>query len=502
MLQPGAVLQTRYAIDSLIGAGGMGRVYLSRQTMLKGRRLAIKEIAFDTVPESERTAAMEAFRREAETLAGLSHPNLVDVKDCFEEEGKVYLVMDFIDGETLEDLVSRQGPLPVETVLEYARQLCTVLTYLHSCDPPVIFRDLKPSNVMLDQAGVVRLVDFGLAQVQDGRSRARRTEGTPGYAPVEQMLDIEIPCDRRSDIYGLGATIYHLVSGRTPIDACARLVDDALQAPADMAIDIPAWLSDGIMRMMALRPDDRYETVLEVRDMLDGHQRTRPTYLAPVLPALFERITAATHPVLEPEAFLRDLLGRRHDVTVLDFENDRLQFTCSQRFRIAPREVYFVVRGHEAPVRVACRVVDTGYEADRVTVEVQLFNIPLAVHRVLRDCFKRTLRVEARQPRQTSRRGVSLHVWIHHLELDAWAADLSLSGCRLVTADPLPLGRRLSCCIVLDDLVLPDIEVEGEVRWSRAHGDGFESGVAFTVVDPRTRDALRLYLEQPVLLTA
>ncbi|HIQ04232.1 MAG TPA: serine/threonine protein kinase, partial [Anaerolineae bacterium] len=150
MLTPGSVLQSRYRIVKTLGVGGMGAVYLALDKRLADREVAVKEMIPDpNASLAEQTQAQQQFQREASLLASLDHPNLPKVYDYFSEGGKHYLVMDYVDGETLEDILKRTpGYLPESQVLDWAAQLCDVLTYLHTRQPPVIFRDLKPGNIM------------------------------------------------------------------------------------------------------------------------------------------------------------------------------------------------------------------------------------------------------------------------------------------------------------------------------------------------------------------
>ncbi|HEY4003412.1 MAG TPA: serine/threonine-protein kinase, partial [Candidatus Xenobia bacterium] len=211
MLEPGETLQGRYTVDQILGQGGRGIVYLARQDLLGGRRVAIKETHFEFVMPEEQTEAVAQFQREARLLASLEHKNLVDVKDFFEENGNLYLVMDFVEGETLEEILERNNgsPANLDEVFLWADQICDVLDCLHRHKPPIIFRDLKPGNIMLDKNGNVRLIDFGIARVLEPDSRdLTERAGTVGYAPYEQHAG-KTP-DARTDIYALGATLYDL----------------------------------------------------------------------------------------------------------------------------------------------------------------------------------------------------------------------------------------------------------------------------------------------------
>jgi serine/threonine-protein kinase len=159
-----------------------------------------------------------AFRQEAQMLAKLSHPNLPAVSDYFSEGGKQYLVMEFVDGDTLEDRLARtSGFLDEAQVVDWATQICDVLSYLHSQQPPVIFRDLKPSNIMVDRSGRVKLIDFGIARLfKPGKSGDTQVMGTPGYAAPEQYGKAQT--DPRSDVYSLGVTLHRLLTKYDPAD--------------------------------------------------------------------------------------------------------------------------------------------------------------------------------------------------------------------------------------------------------------------------------------------
>src|SRR6266705_2698399 len=154
-LVPQSLLQQRYIIIEQAGRGGMGAVYQAIDTRVGSRRVAIKEMSQGQLSEAELAEATARFQHEAALLGSLHHPNLPGISDAFSERGRSYLVMDFIDGKTLLQLLKESGgrPLPVEQVLNYARQLCDVLSYLHQQRPPIILRDVKPSNIMITQIG-------------------------------------------------------------------------------------------------------------------------------------------------------------------------------------------------------------------------------------------------------------------------------------------------------------------------------------------------------------
>src|SRR5262245_38440718 len=202
MIAAGSVIQERYRIVHLLGSGGFGAVYLAEDMRL-GRRVALKEMREDRLGDDERRVAIELFEREALMLAQLDHPGLTRVWDYFRESGRACLVMEYVPGMTLRDLLRRHGgPLPEGFAVACGVQLCDVLIYLHARRPPVIFRDLKPANVMVaapdepDPVDLVRtpsdmltfkLIDFGIARLfKPEQPGDTLIIGTPGYAPPEQ----------------------------------------------------------------------------------------------------------------------------------------------------------------------------------------------------------------------------------------------------------------------------------------------------------------------------
>jgi outer membrane protein assembly factor BamB/tRNA A-37 threonylcarbamoyl transferase component Bud32 len=214
-LRPGAVLQQRYQILEVRGSGGMAVVYRARDLRFDrvSRICAVKEM-YNTAPEARlRELVRQSFEREANTLALLSHPAIPHIVDYFDDHNHIYLVMEFVEGEDLESRIDRsQGPLDPELVTDWAMQICDVLDYLHNHDPPFIFRDLKPSNIMVNSYGQVRLIDFGIAKVFERGQRGTMI-GTAGYPPPEQYRGLAEP---RGDLYALGATMHHLLTKRDP----------------------------------------------------------------------------------------------------------------------------------------------------------------------------------------------------------------------------------------------------------------------------------------------
>jgi len=279
-LPPGTVLNSRYRIMEEVGQGGMGAVYRAEDLTLAGRQCALKEVC----PELGATPAMteqaqEQFYREASTLGRLDHPNLPKVSDHFSEQGREYLVMDFVAGHDLRQIVSqarRKGQfLSEELVLGWSRQLCDALEYLHSQDPPVLHRDIKPANIKLTPSGVIKLVDFGLVKLlvpDDNRTiTVVQGRGTVQYTPLEQYGGDTGHTDARTDIYAMGATLYHLLTGQPPIDAKQRfLFPESLVDPRELNPAVTPRTANAILRAMGMHPHERPATVAEFRQCLLG----------------------------------------------------------------------------------------------------------------------------------------------------------------------------------------------------------------------------------------
>src|SRR5947209_471674 len=215
-LVPSYLLHARYSILSQVGTGGFGAVYQAKDTLFSHRAVAIKEMSQDGLSPQELAEATAAFEHEALMLADLVHPNLPRIHDHFSEQGRAYVVMDFIAGETLEDYLGKYSQLlPVEMVLEIGIQLCTVLDYLHTHQPPIIFRNLKPANIMCTADNHVYLIDFGIARhFKPGKAKDTIPLGSKGYAAPEQYGKAQTTS--QSDIYGLGATLHQLLTGDDP----------------------------------------------------------------------------------------------------------------------------------------------------------------------------------------------------------------------------------------------------------------------------------------------
>ncbi|MCP4542535.1 MAG: serine/threonine protein kinase [Chloroflexi bacterium] len=293
LLEPGTVLRRRYKVIAPVGQGGMGAVYRAEDLRLEGRICAVKEVRPDpdATPEAL-TQAQEQFHREASVLARLDHPNLPKVSDMFVERRREYLVMDFVSGWDLRQLVEekrRMGEfLSEDRVLKWADQLCDALEYLHSQDPPILHRDIKPANIKLASSGLIKLVDFGLVKLMAGDDTSTVTvlqgRGTVAYTPLEQYGGDTGHTDVRSDIYSLGATLYHLLCNQPPADAKQRFLDpNALVFPRMINPRVSPITERAILATIAMHPDPRPQSVSAFRELL--HARSLPPTLFSLVPA-------------------------------------------------------------------------------------------------------------------------------------------------------------------------------------------------------------------------
>ncbi len=259
-LLPQQMLKLRFRILKRIGEGGFGAVYQGEDTESGNRLVAIKEMSHEGLSPDDLQEATDAFHREAQFLMELAHPGLPQIYGHFSEGGNWYLVMDFIKGETLESYVARQGGhLPLKEVLDLGIKLCDVLEYLHLRQPPVIFRDLKPDNVMLTPNHRVYLIDFGIARhFTPGKLHDTIAFGSPGYAAPEQYGKAQTT--PRSDIFSLGALLHHLLTGDDPAKATFHF------APLHMRR--PVGLSELIAQMVELDQEKRPASMRAVRDEL------------------------------------------------------------------------------------------------------------------------------------------------------------------------------------------------------------------------------------------
>jgi len=257
-----SLLQERYHILTQVGKGGFGAVYRAEDTQAHNNIVAVKQINLRGLTPQETIEATDAFNREVSLLTNLDHPNLPHIYDNFTDPEHWYLVMDFIEGETLETYLEAKGPnytAPLGEVLALSIQLCTVLDYLHTREPAIIFRDLKPANIMRTPANKLYLIDFGIARrFNPAKLKDTIPFGSPGYAAPEQYGKAQTTA--RADIYSLGALLHMLLTGDDPVDNPFHFSPLRIYGAAGLAS-----LEKLMMRMVELKADERPATVSEVK---------------------------------------------------------------------------------------------------------------------------------------------------------------------------------------------------------------------------------------------
>jgi len=257
VLEQGAIIGERYVIDSLIARGGMGAVYRALDQKLENKYWAIKEISNQQINKQQ-------FLDEARILTGLSHPYIPQVVDYFEmnDNSYSYLVMDLIRGNTLQEIyLNENRVISLGKVVKHAIQICEVLAYLHEQPTPIIFRDLKPANIMLDEHGNIQLIDFGIAR----RYKAGQITDTVGFGTIAYMSPEQMDnkqSDHRSDLYSLGATLYYLLSGGKYVSS--MYVGNGLNEMA-----IPDELKEIILKLLAADPSGRYQSARAAKEPLE-----------------------------------------------------------------------------------------------------------------------------------------------------------------------------------------------------------------------------------------
>lgn len=270
-LPPNSFLRGRYLILRKVGQGGMAAVYQATDvTLPAGSLWAIKEMSDAALSASDRAYAVNSFLQEANLLRMLNHPNLPKVVDVFDEGGKHYLVMEFIQGQTLQNMLDgRRQPFTEAEILNWAWQLCDVLVYLHSQEPKIVFRDLKPSNIMLTSEGQIKLIDFGIVRFfKPGKTRDTLALGTPGYSAPEAAGG---QTDERSDLYSLCVTLHQLLTLNDPVRTMFRM-PPIRQINAAVSPDLACILEKGLQNQR----DQRWSNVNQLRGELARLMRIAP----------------------------------------------------------------------------------------------------------------------------------------------------------------------------------------------------------------------------------
>lgn len=270
MLEIGSLIDGKYKILNKVGQGGMSVVYLAMNEKAN-KQWAIKEVRKDGVKDFE--IIKQGLVVETDLLKKLSHPSLPSIIDVIEGPDTFLIVMDYIQGNPLSKALEEYGAQPQEYVIEWAKQLCDVLEYLHTRTPPIIYRDMKPANIMLKPDGNICLIDFGTAREFKEKNLADTTcLGTVGYAAPEQFGGMG-QTDARTDIYCLGATLYHLVTGRNPCDPPYEILPIRQVNPA-----LSSGLERIIQKCTQRNPDDRYQSCAELMYALENYEKIDDAY--------------------------------------------------------------------------------------------------------------------------------------------------------------------------------------------------------------------------------
>ncbi len=273
MAETRQVIDNKYEILTLIGKGGMSNVYLARDRRLN-KQWAVKEIQKRARDKNNEVVVQSAIA-EANMIKQLDHPAIVRIVDIIDNPDVIYIVEDYIEGETLSSILEENGAQPQELVIKWAIQICEALEYLHTRKPAIIYRDMKPSNVMLKPDGNIKIIDFGIAREYKEQSLSDTVcLGTKGYAAPEQFGG-KGQTDVRTDVFCLGVTLYHLVTGHSPCDPPFEIYPIRYWNP-----QLDPGLEAIIQKCTQLNPDDRYQSCAELLYALQHYQENGAAYRA------------------------------------------------------------------------------------------------------------------------------------------------------------------------------------------------------------------------------
>jgi len=302
------IVRERYKIREIIGQGGMGCVYLADDLRLSGRLCALKAVNYElNLPDDVIKQTRQQFKREATVLARLDHPNLPKVSDFFSDDDRDYLVMDYVPGKDLRELMLEEKKkglyLTERNVLNWASQISDALIYLHNQSPIILHRDIKPSNIKLTPNGIIKLVDFGLVKILVSGEKTITVvqgHGSAYYTPLEQYGGDTGHTDPRSDVYSFGATLYHLLTNKAPFEARKRFLEPTRELPIkEFNKNISPRTELAIKLAMRVHPDERIQSVLEFKEALmgDWDPRQNPNAALPA-PSLGDFIRASEEQLL------------------------------------------------------------------------------------------------------------------------------------------------------------------------------------------------------------
>ncbi len=392
------LLAGRYQLLSRIGQGGMGAVYKAADTRFNNRPVAIKEMSSTGLPPARLQEAEEAFEREAHLLADLLHPNLPRIYDSFTENDRSYLVMDFIEGQTLEEYLEQigGGPLPADQVIKWAQQLCDVLNYLHTHEPPIVFRDLKPANVMISESGHIFLIDFGIARIfKPGKQHDTVALGSPGYAAPEQYGKSQ--STPRSDIYSLGALLHHLLTGQDPSDQPFFFPSASRLNPAvNPALDVL------LQKMLEMDSDKRPASAIEVLNGLEAisasQSRSTSGSLSPD-PLLADAYTLYTQKRLDEAVAAYNKLLQANNTSPLGWQG----YALTQRMRGLEQEA---LTSFERALQLDPGLVTSWNGKGTVLSKLRR-------HREALDAFEHALQLDPNNAAAWNGKGIALNVLGH-----------------------------------------------------------------------------------------
>jgi len=262
MVKSCEILRERYKILKMVGSGGFSRVYLAEDLVLP-KTWAIKEFSCEHLDEKDKKEIEILFKKEANILSSLNHPTLPAVADFFSENGKKYIVMEFFEGKTLEEIIKQENKaLPEKTVRKWAVTICKTLDYLHNCNPPVIHRDVKPENLIITEKGELKFIDFGIARIFNPvKKQDTLFMGTPGFASPEQFGRGQT--DPRSDIFSLGATLHYLLSNHNPAQSPFKF-----SPVTSYNKKVSKEMEEIITKSVEIEPSHRFSSVKEIMMML------------------------------------------------------------------------------------------------------------------------------------------------------------------------------------------------------------------------------------------
>lgn len=287
MAEIGTIIHGKYEILKSIGKGGMSKVYLAMDQNLN-KQWAVKEIEKKKNDKNNEVMIQSAIA-EANLIKKLDHPSLPRIVDILNKEDVIYIVMDYIEGEPLSKILTKQGPQSQELVIQWAKELCKVLDYLHTQNPPIIYRDMKPANIMLQPNGNIKLIDFGIArEYKEENLMDTVSLGTKGYAAPEQFGG-RGQTDARTDVYCLGVTLYHLVTGHNPCEPPYDLYPIRYWNP-----QLSSGLESIIQKCTQLNPEERYQSCAELLFALERYNELEEGYRKLQKKKLNKFITCAT----------------------------------------------------------------------------------------------------------------------------------------------------------------------------------------------------------------